>query len=112
LFGGKSLTETFLCFSVKVSTSHLLVVPYNDYQQFLYDKIVSLLKTRLNYKQIVDWLNDNNYKTVRGHNFRNNHTHSIVKKKKIRDVKLYKTYKPGLTNFHIKFVDKTIINKI
>jgi hypothetical protein len=110
LLGGKSFTDTFLCFSVKVSASHLLVAPYNEYQQFLYNKITSLLKTGLNYKQIADWLNDNDYKTLRGHKFKNNHTHSIVKKKKIRDVKIHKTYTPELSNFHIKFVDKTIIN--
>ena len=112
MFGGKSFTDTFLCFSLKVSASHLLVAPYNEYQHFLYDKITSFLKTGLNYKQIADWLNDNDYNTVRGHKFRDNHTQSIAKKKKIRYVKLHKTYKPELSNFHIKFVDKTIINKI
>ena len=36
-------------------------------------------------------------KTPRGKKFRNNHTHSIVKKKRIRDVRLNRTYEPKLT---------------
>ena len=33
----------------------------------------------------ADWLNDNNYRTVRGKRFRNEHTHSIIKKKRLSD---------------------------
>ena len=63
-----------------------------------------------NYQQIADWLNDNGYKTPRGKKFRNTHAHSIVKKKKIREVRLDRTYEPKLTDFSLRLVDKTIIN--
>ena len=64
----------------------------------------------MNYKQIADWLNDNGYKTPRGNKFRNNHAHSIVKKKRIRDVRLGRTYEPKLTDFSLRFIDKTKIS--
>ena len=34
--------------------------------------------------QITNWLNDNGYKTPRGNTLRNNHVHSIAKKRKRR----------------------------
>jgi len=34
--------------------------------------------------QIANWLNDNGYKTPRGNTFRNNHVHSIAKKRRRR----------------------------
>ena len=55
-------------------------------------------------------MNDNGYKTPRGKKFRNNHAYSIVKKKRIRDVRLSRTYEPKLTDFSLRFIDKTIIN--
>ena len=63
----------------------------------------------MNYKQIADWLNDNEYKTPRGKKFRNNHTHSIVKKKRVREAILSRTFEPKLTDFSLQFIDKTII---
>ncbi len=62
------------------------------------------------FQQIADWLNENDYLTVRGKTFRAAHTHSIVKKKKNRDVRLSKKYEPILSNFSLRFVDKTLIN--
>ena len=55
-------------------------------------------------------MNDNGYKTPRGKRFRNNHVHSIVKKKRIRDVRLNRTYEPKLTDFSLRFIDRTRIN--
>lgn len=49
-----------------------------------------------NYKQSADWLNDNGYTTPRGKRFGNAHTHSIVKKKNIREVRITKFYEPEL----------------
>ena len=48
--------------------------------------------------------------TPRGKKFRNNHTHSIVKKKRIRDVRLSRTYEPKLSDFSLRFIDKTLID--
>ena len=47
-----------------------------------------------NYEQSANWLNDNGYTTPRGKRFGNAHTHSIVKKKNIREVRITKFYEP------------------
>ena len=89
LFGGKSSTDNidaYLIFHLKLRASNLLVAPYTEYQQFLYETISKYLEEGWNYQQIADWLNDNGYKTPRGKKFRNAHAHSIVKKKKIREL--------------------------
>ena len=64
-----------------------------------------------NYQQSADWLNDNGYTTPRGKRFGNAHTHSIVKKKNIREVRIKKFYEPELTDFQLRFVDKTILDQ-
>lgn len=112
--GGKSSTDNvdaFLIFHLKLRASNLLVSPYNEYQQFLYETITKFLEKGWNYQQIADWFNDNGYTTPRGKKFGNAHAHSIVKKKKIRDVRLNKTYEAILSNFSLQFVDKTLINQ-
>ena len=38
----------------------------------------------MNDVQIANWLNENGYLTPRGNTFRNNHVHSIAKKRKRR----------------------------
>mgnify|MGYP005644412027 FL=1 len=91
--------------------SNLSASPYSVYQQFLYDKIMELREQGLNFKQIADWLNENNYKTTRGKKFLNAHAISIVAKKQRRDAKFAKRYPLKLSNFSIHLVDKTLINK-
>ena len=56
-------TETYLTFVLSVRVTHLWVAPYSQYQQFLYDTINDLLEKGWNYRQIADWLNENNYTT-------------------------------------------------
>ena len=51
--------------------------------------------------QIANWLNDNGHKTPRGNTFRNNHVHSIAKKRK-RRLEILDT-KPTLSISNIKF---------
>ena len=103
-------TETYLTFVLSVRTTHLWVAPYSQYQQFLYDTICGFREKGWNYRQIADWLNQNDYKTPRGKKFLNAHAHSIVKKKKIREVRLTKMYPSKLSNFALRFVDRTLIN--
>jgi len=114
LLGGKlspNDVDAYLCFHLKLRASHLLVAPYSDYQEFLYQTISKHLEMGWNYQQSANWLNDNGYTTPRGRRFGNAHTHSIVKKKNIREVRITKFYEPELTDFHLRFVDKTIINQ-
>ena len=98
-------------FQVNATFSNLWASPYSVYQKFLYDKIVELRTEGMNFKQIADWLNDNNYKTPRGKKFLNAHAISIVAKKQRRDAKLAKRFPLKLSNFSIHLVDKTLINK-
>ena len=113
-FGGRrnpQNTEVFLTFVLSVRVSHLWVAPYSQYQQFLYDTISDFRQKGWNYTQIADWLNQNDYTTPRGKRFLNAHAQSIVKKKNLRDERLSKTYPPKLSNFVLRFVDKTLINQ-
>ena len=114
-FGGKSSTkshtEIYLIFHLKVRASHLWVAPYNEYQHFLFETITNFREKGWNFQQIADWLNENDYTTARGKRFRNAHAHSIVKKKKIREVRLNRLYEPLISDFSIQFVDKTIVNQ-
>ena len=113
-FGGKSSTkshtEIYLIFHLRVRASHLWVAPYNEYQQFLFDTITDFRETGWNFQQIADWFNENGYTTVRGKKFRNAHTHSIVKKKKVRDVRINRRYEPEIGDFSMRFIDTTIID--
>ena len=104
-------TETYLPFVLSVRATHLWVAPYTQYQQFLYDTINDLRQKGWNYRQIADWLNQNDYKTSRGKMFHGSHAHSIVKKKKTREVRLTRRYEPKLSNFALRFVDRTLINQ-
>ena len=104
-------TEVFLTFRLSVRASHLWVAPYSEYQQFLYNTISEFSEKGWNYVEIADWLNENDYRTPRNRKFINAHAHSIVKKKKIREVRLTKMYPPKLSNFALRFVDRTLINQ-
>ena len=103
-------TETYLTFVLSVRVTHLWVAPHSEYQQFLYDTINDLREKGWNYCQIADWLNQSDYKTPRGRMFHGSHAHSIVKKKRVREVRLTRRYEPKLTNFALRFVDRTLIN--
>lgn len=90
-------TEVYLTFDVDVIASHLFAPAYNDYHQFLYETISSLRAKHWSFPKIADWLNDNGY--------------SIVKKKRVKDVRLTKRHKPRLSNFGLRFIDRTLINQ-
>ena len=59
--------------------------------------------------QIADWLNENGHLTPRGKKFRNNHVHSIVKKKRLKDEKLAKEYPEVRSDFYLDIFDKRLI---
>jgi len=116
LFGGKlnpqsNTTDVFFTFTVEVRFTNLWVAPYSKYQQFLYDTICGFLAKGWNYQQIADWLNSNDYTTPRGKMFHGSHAHSIVKKKKTREIRLNQMYPPKLSGFALRFVDRTLINQ-
>tara|TARA_B100000989_G_scaffold273988_1_gene232499 strand:+ start:909 stop:1088 length:180 start_codon:yes stop_codon:yes gene_type:complete len=55
----------------------------------------------MNFKEIADWLNENEHLTPRGNKFKNNHLHSIAKKRK-RRLEILDT-EPTLSISNIKF---------
>ncbi len=59
-------TETYLTFVLSVRVTHLWVAPYSKYQQFLFVTINDLREKGWNYRQIANWLNQNDYKTPTG----------------------------------------------
>ena len=83
---------------------------YLEYQTFIHDIISEKLDKGMNYKELADWLNENGYSTVRGKRFRNAHTHSIVKKKKMSDEKHNRLYPSSLTNCSLEVTDKRLVN--
>ena len=90
-----------LYFDLTLSSQNLITPVYSVYQQLRYDKIISLREKDMNYVQIANWLNKYGYKTPRGNTFRNNHVHSIVKKR--RDRLEYTQREPTQTLSNIKF---------
>jgi hypothetical protein len=115
LLGGEathsSNTDIYFTFTLEVRFTNLWVAPYSKYQQFLYDTICGFRAKGWNYQEIADWFNSNDYTTPRGHKWFNSSAQSIVKKKQLRDARLNKKYPPKLSNFDIRFVDRTLINQ-
>jgi len=87
LFGGKSSTDNidaYLIFHLKLRASNLLVAPYTEYQQFLYETITKHFEMGWNYKQSADWLSENKYTTSRVNMFRDvrlNRSYELICKK-------------------------------
>ena len=79
-----SKNSTLLCFDLNLSSQNLWTPKYSDYQVFLYQTITEFREKGMNDVQMANWLKDHEYQTVRGSTFRNNHVHSIAKKRKRR----------------------------
>ena len=82
----------YLCVKVTVRCINLNIVRLSDYQDELHDKIKALHDSGLGYRRIAYWLNENRYKTPRGHEFKNNHVHSILTKRRIRNKRINRSY--------------------
>ena len=93
----------YLHFTLSLSSQNLLTPVYSVYQQSLYNKILSLREKGMNYVEIANWLNENNYKTPRGRFFRNNHVHSIVKKRRRRLDIIQKEPTQSLSNISLRY---------
>ena len=57
----------------------------------------------MNYVQIANWLNKYGYKTPRGNAFRNNHVHSIVKKRRKRLEFMQREPTQTLSNIKLRY---------
>ena len=85
---------------------------YSEYQYYLYNTISELFHKGMNYKEIADYLNEKGIKTARGKTFRNAHTHSILKKKRLSDDKFQKEFPSEISNCSIQYFDKNLVNDI
>ena len=94
---------SYLYFTLNLSSQNLITPVYSQYQQSLFDKIISLREKGMNYVEIANWLNENNYKTPRGRFFRNNHVHSIVKKRRRRLDIIQKEPTQSLSNISLRY---------
>ena len=47
-------------------------------------------------------MNKHGYKTLRGHEFKNTHVFSILKKKRIADERMEKRFEPTIENLRIR----------
>ncbi len=103
-------THFFFRFTITQRTPHLNVPQYSEYQFFLYETITEQIKEGKTFNQIAEWLNEEGYLSVRGKNFRGTHTHSIVKKERLKDKKLERDYPEVRSDFGLEINDKTILN--
>ena len=94
--------------SIRCANLHLPVI--SDYQHILHDKIKELYEGGLGYRRIAYWLNDNGYKTPRGHEVKNNHVHSILKKRRLGNKRLNKKYENEVGKLSMRFIDRTLTN--
>ena len=90
-------------------TPHLNVSLYSEYQFFLYETIIEQREKDKTFNQIVEWLNEKGYLSVRGKKFKGNHIHSIVKKKRLKHKKLEKEYPEVRSDFYLDIFDKTFL---
>ena len=77
---------------------HLWYSHYSEYQELLYQIIKQKHESSMGYRKIAQWLNENGYTTPRGHEFKNTHVFSILKKKKLRDKRLNIRHKFEIKN--------------
>ena len=97
-------------FTITQRTPHLNIPLYSEYQFFLYETITEQREKGKTLDQIAEWLNKKGYLSVRGKNFKGNHVHSIVKKKRLKDEKLEREYPEVWSDFSLEVVDKTLVN--
>ena len=90
---GRALViKHYLFVDIRVRCINRKIARLSNYQDELHDKIKELHDGGLGYRRIAYWLNENHCKTPRGHDFKNNHVHSILKKRRIRNESINRPY--------------------
>ena len=103
-------SDLLFCFDITYRIPCLQVPVYPEYQHFLYETISDLREKEISFNKISQWLNDNNYRTVRGKTFKSGHVHSIIKKR-MGDEKLAREYSEVRSDFRLETFDKRLINQ-
>ena len=85
------------------------VPQYSQYQFFLYETIIEQREKDKTFNQIVEWLNEKGYLSVRGKKFRGKHVISILKKRLAKEELLNQEHPALWSDFWMEVVDKTIL---
>ena len=96
--------RAFLSFKLHLHSTNLWWSPYSNYQQRLSTIITDMREDQeMTFPRIADWLNENGYKTPRGHAFTNPHAHSIYTKCKRRNDRYGKTSYSQLKDIKVSY---------
>ena len=101
--------QVFISFTVKNTAPCPKKIRYSPYQQVLWKIIRDKHNTGMGYRRISDWLNEHGYKTLRGHEFKNTHVFSILKKKRIADERMIKRFEQKIENLKFTIKKKLLI---
>ena len=92
--------------SVELLSSNLWISSYTPYQQLLFDYITKFHDEEgLNFKEISDKLNQDNYLTPRGKIFKENHVWSIYVKKNKSISRFGREFEPQITDIKVDVLD-------
>ena len=94
--------QVFISFTVKITAPSLKKIKYSPYQQELWGIIKEKHDSGMGFHRISNWLNENGYKTTRGHKFKNSHVYSILKKKRVADERMAKRFEPTIENLRLE----------
>jgi hypothetical protein len=103
-----SLTQKlfYLTMIIRITSSNLWTSPYNDYQQKLFDIIRELHEDKgLNFVQISNWMNENNYLTPRGKVFSQPLVWSMYTKKKRSINRFSRSFEPEIISTELDVVN-------
>ena len=65
----------------------------------------TMYDSNIGYRRIAYWLNEHGFKTPTGHEFRNTHVFSILKKKRVRDERQNKRYELEMGKLSVILLD-------
>ena len=105
-------SDLFFSFDLTTVSSSLKNQNYSEYQYFLHSTILDLFNKGMNFTEITNYLNEKGIKTIRGKTFKNVHTHSIIKKKRLIDDKFNREFPSEISNCSIQYFDKNLLNDI
>ena len=92
-----------LLFDVNITDKNLNNYFYSEHQQYLYDTSKKLYEEGLGYRKISNWFNERNIKTPRGNEFKGNYVFSILKKGKIRENRINRSFDSKIENIKYLF---------
>ncbi|MHA8062650.1 hypothetical protein [Aquirufa aurantiipilula] len=96
----------FLSMVIRISSSNLWLSPYSEYQQRLFDIIRELHEDqKMNFVQISNWLNQNNYLTPRGKVFSQQLAWSLYTKKQRSIKRFSRSFEPVILNSEVEVVN-------